>query len=133
MKVAVTIWEGRISPVFDACREVRVLSINARTITAETLEVFDGEMPDRKVERLTSLGVDVLVCGAISEPLQAALLDRGIDVIGFVAGDADEVVKAFLSRTLPNHSMVMPGCSAKRRRHRRRGHRRGGCGTRCLN
>lgn len=133
MKVAVTIWEGRISPVFDACREVRVLSVEARKITSETLEVFDGNAPEDRIERLNRLGVEVLVCGAISEPLQAMLLERGIDVIGFVAGDADEVVKAFLSRTLPNHSMAMPGCFAKRKRHRRRRHRRGGFGSPCLN
>jgi len=128
MKVAVTTWEGRISPVFDACREVRILSIAAGSIASEALVAFDEGKSEAKVERLTSLGVEVVVCGAISEPLQSSLLDRGIDVIGFVAGNADEVVKAYLSGTLPNHGLAMPGCCAQRRRHRRRRRRgRGAC------
>lgn len=120
MKVALTIWDGRISPVFDVCREVRVLTIDGGTIASEQFVTLEGERPDPKVEQLVSLGVAVLVCGAISEPLQSDLLDRGVDVIGFVAGEADDVVKAYLSGDLPNHSLVMPGCHARRRRHRRR-------------
>lgn len=125
MKVAVTIWEGRISPVFDACREVRLLEIEGGSIAADAVVALETDGPDAKVERLVELGVKVLVCGAISEPLQSALLDRGMDVIGFVAGKADEVVNAYLSGVLPNHGMAMPGCCARRRRHRRRRRGRG--------
>jgi predicted Fe-Mo cluster-binding NifX family protein len=120
MKVALTIWDGRISPVFDVCREARILCIDDRTVASEEQVQFDGERPASNVERLVSLGVQVLVCGAISEPLQSDLLARGIDVIPFVAGEADDVVKAYLSGNLPNHALLMPGCGRRRRFRRRR-------------
>jgi predicted Fe-Mo cluster-binding NifX family protein len=124
MKVALTIWDGRISPVFDVCREARVLRVEGKTVASEELVVFEGERPETKVDRLVGLGVGVLVCGAISEPLQNELLERGIDVIAFIAGETDDVVKAYLSGSLPNHNLAMPGCHGKCRRQRRRRGRR---------
>ena len=119
MKVALTVWDGRISPVFDVCREALILSIDGSSIVSEDRVLLDAMQPSTQVERLVSLGVKVLVCGAISEPLQSQLLDQGIDVIAFVAGEADDVVKAYLSGSLPNQTLLMPGCHGRRRCHRR--------------
>jgi len=120
MKVALTVWEGRISPVFDVCREALVLSLRGTIIVSEDRVLFDAQQSSTQVERLVSLGVKVLVCGAISEPLQSQLIDQGIDVIAFVAGDAEDVVKAYLSGSLPNQTLLMPGCHGQPRRLKRR-------------
>jgi predicted Fe-Mo cluster-binding NifX family protein len=124
MRVAVTIWEGRISPVFDVSREARILTVENGTVTSRLVERIDA--PD-KIARMSELDVDTVICGAISAPLHAQLTARGVRVIGFVAGDVDEVVRAFLADDLPARALSMPGCC--RRHNRFRGGRRtGGCG-----
>jgi hypothetical protein len=53
-------------------------------------------------------------------------------VIGFVAGEIDDVVEAFLAGTLPTPALSMPGCCGKQNRLRgdrgRGGARRGARG-----
>lgn len=76
---------------------------------------------------MTELGIETLVCGAITEPLQHELSMRGVKVIGFVAGEIDVVVTSLLDGTLPNRALSMPGCCGRQNRFRG-GRGRGGFG-----
>ncbi len=131
MRTALTIWDGRISPVFDVCREALILDIVGGRVVAATQETLASPTPFEKVDRLAALGVRTLVCGAISEPLRQGLSARGIRVIGFVAGEVNEVMKAVAGGTLPDPALAMPGCGGGRMRRRaRRGGGRGRGGRR---
>ncbi len=109
-RVAITVWEGRISPVFDVCREIQLVTVAAAHVVASRKEELGSLSAQDKVERLAALGAQTLVCGAISVPLREALCVRGIEVIDFVAGEVAAVVAALLRHALPNPKLVMPGC-----------------------
>lgn len=134
MKAAFTVWDGRIAPVFDVSREALVLTVEDGTAVARTTENIEAPTPSLKIDRLTELGIQTLVCGAITEPLHHELSIRGVKIIGFVAGDLDEVVESLLAGRLPNRVLSMPGCCGRKRRFRggrgRGGRRGGGCGAR---
>lgn len=119
MKVALTIWDGRISPVFDVCQEALILGIEGGRVQSRSQEPIGAADPSRKIGRLVELEVDTLICGAISEPLQRELTARGVEVLGFVAGEIDEVVQAFVAGALPDPALSMPGCSNRQQRSRR--------------
>lgn len=123
MKVAIPVWQGRVSPVFDVAGQLLVVDLNRSTEIARRQEPLPEETPDRRSQRLTSLGIETLICGAISQPLEAILADAGIDVVPRICGDVEEVLRAFLSTGLPDDQFAMPGCCGQRRRRRR-----GGCG-----
>jgi predicted Fe-Mo cluster-binding NifX family protein len=116
MKAAMTVWDGRVSPVFDVSRELVILTIENGAVTERRSENIQAPSAALKIERLTELGVETLICGAISEPLHRELTARGVKVVGFVAGEVDEVVQAFLSG---GQLLAMPGCCGKRNRFRR--------------
>jgi len=78
-----------------------------------------------KVAKLAELGVDVLICGAVSRPLAGMIAARGIKLIPFVAGASEQVAAAFLEGTLPAPNFAMPGCCGRRRGFGARGGRRG--------
>lgn len=118
MKVALTVWEGRLSPVFDVSREAVVLTVEGGAVVGRTLERIETPTPAHKPDRLTALGVDTLLCGAISEPLHHELSSRGVEVIGFVAGEVEEVIETFLEGGLPTPELSMPGCCGRRSRLR---------------
>jgi predicted Fe-Mo cluster-binding NifX family protein len=124
MKAAVTVWEGRVSPVFDVSREAVIATITGREVV-RSLERIETPTPALKIERLLELGVETLICGAISEPLFRELTARGVRVFGFVAGEIDEVVEAFVRGTLADPALTMPGCG---RQNRFRGGRGPGTG-----
>jgi predicted Fe-Mo cluster-binding NifX family protein len=118
MKAALTVWDGRMAPVFDVSREALVLTIEDGAITSRSIENIETPMASLKLERLTELGIHTLVCGAITEPLQHELSVRGVKVIGFVAGEIDEVVTSLLDGTLPTRALSMPGCCGRQNRFR---------------
>lgn len=126
MKVAITVWDERISPVFDVCREALIMEIEKGRILSTVTEKFENPSPLIKIERLVQLGIETLICGAISQSLSHDLADRKVKVIGFIAGPVEEVVQAFLSNSLPTAALCMPGyCSGQKRLRSRRGSKGG--------
>ena len=126
MKVAVSTWNGRISPVFDASRQMVVLEVDGGKIVGRHEEPLDEDL-GRKVEQLVGAGIQVLVCGAISQPLAWMLVTRGLRVLPFIAGGVDEVTRAYLAGELDRPRFAMPGCCGRRMRF---GGGRGGHGCR---
>ena len=117
-KAAFAIWKNRIAPVFDVTRTVYLIETAAGQIVHQAQSSVAGEIPNQKVGRLAELGVNTLICGAISRPLQAMLMAHGIDVISFISGQLDDVIQAWLNNELIGSSVFsMPGC---RNTHRRR-------------
>jgi len=118
MRVAIPISDGRISPVFDAARRLVLVDVdNGREVrrTEEGLE--EPELAPR-ARRVAELGADVLICGAISRPLEAMLLSAGVEVVPQTCGQAEDVLRAFISGQLTEQAFLIPGCCGRRRRFR---------------
>ena len=116
MKIAMTIWNDRIAPVFDVARDIRLVEVlEGRTID-QTEDILTGELPVQKALRLVELEVDTLICGAISRPVRAMIAGYGIQVIPFVAGNPEAVVQAWIKGVLTEEVFMMPGCR-RRGRH----------------
>ena len=67
------------------------LSTESGRIVSETDEALPEEVGSGKALRLTELGVDTLVCGAISRSMQVMIAAYGIRTVPFVAGDLREI------------------------------------------
>ena len=116
MKAAFAHWDHRIAPVFDIARHIHLVEIESGRISGEKREILADDLPVKKVLRLTELGVNTLVCGAISRPLHELVGSYGIRVIPFVTGDLREVIRAWLDNGLHGDIFVMPGCCGRNRR-----------------
>jgi predicted Fe-Mo cluster-binding NifX family protein len=125
MKIAIPTWQGRVSPVFDVAEQTLLVSLNGREESSRCMESLRSMTLAKRAERLAELGVDVLLCGAISWPLETLLITNRIKVISLVCGDVEEVLHAFRDDTLKNEQFAMPGCCRRMRRGRNRGRRRG--------
>lgn len=81
MKVALTIWNNRISPVFDVAQQALLLEVEQRVIQHQ--QVFDLPVDSamNKLTFLISQNVDLLICGAISRSLQLAIEEHVLDCI----------------------------------------------------
>jgi predicted Fe-Mo cluster-binding NifX family protein len=124
MNVAIPILEDRVSPVFDVAQSVVLIELDARQeLRRRTFELLSRDLGQRVAEVLRH-GVNVLICGAISRPLEAMLQAAGIRVIPQICGDVEDVVQAFIASHLNDRAFLMPGCR-ERRRHGWRGAPRG--------
>jgi len=126
MKVAVPDWQGRVSPVFDVAEQVLLVDLDREDDCSRRMESLGTTAPHDRAQRLAELGVNVLVCGAISWLLEALLASSGIRVVPLICGEVEEVVRAFRDGTLENERFAMPGCCRKRRQARNRRRCRGG-------
>lgn len=125
MKVAVPDWQGRVSPVFDVAEQVLLVDLDREDDGSRHTESLGTTAPHQRARRLSELGVEVLICGAISWPLEALLTANGIRVIPLICGEVAEVVRALRDGTLKDERFAMPGCCRKRRQMCNRRRRRG--------
>ena len=117
MNGALTAWGNRISPVYDAARELLVFSIDGQKICSRHYEAFHPERPDLLVKRLQELTIRTFICGAITEMSAFPIQSGGIELIPFIAGPLDEVLKAYAQGLPIRQLFPMPGCGGRRNRH----------------
>jgi len=122
MKISIPILFDRISPVFDEARKVLLIEIAGGKEVSRTEESLPAQGPPWKAMHLIGLGVKVLICSAISWPLERRLLAADIQVIPHTCGPVEDVLQAYLAGRLTDHSFLMPGCRRRRGRCQNRGH-----------
>ena len=115
MRIAVPEWQGRIAPVFDAAGHLLLVDVeDGHELRREAMALAKVEHPARAAA-LVECGVDLLICGAISAPLQLRITAAGVRVVAFLCGAVDEVLAACWNGTLADPGFAMPGCRRWRR------------------
>lgn len=123
MKVAIPTLDDRVSPVFDVAQAVVVVQLQGdRELRRQTVPLRARDV-GRRVAELSQHDVNVLICGAISRPLEATLHAAGIRVIPQTCGPVEEILRAFVAGRLNDRAFLMPGCCGRGRRRRRGGGR----------
>ena len=109
MKLAIPVCEGRVSNVLDFAHRAVVVELN----DAEELGRAEVNLAGRgpaSIAKLRQLGVDTLICGAISRPLALWASACGIRLFPYVTGVVDDVIEAFEKGQLGSERFVLPGC-----------------------
>jgi predicted Fe-Mo cluster-binding NifX family protein len=118
MRIAVATSNDRVSPVFDVAGRLLVVDVEGERETGREEVLLENQNIGPRARHVSELRVDVLICGAISRPLEMMLQDAGIEVIPHTCGNAEEVLRAFRTDELSEEAFVMPGCCGHRRRFR---------------
>jgi len=105
--------------VLDVARSLLLVDIDAGVEQKRRLEPLSETGVLARARRLKDMVVNVLICGAVSRPLEQALISVGIEVIPHVCGNVDEVLRAYLTGRLWDRAFLMPGCGGCRQRWRR--------------
>jgi len=119
-RAAFAVWNHRIAPVFDVAHQIHLVAVESGRVVSETKESLPEDGGAGKALRLTELGVDTLVCGAISRSMQVMVASYGIRTVPFVAGDLRQIIEAWVSGELEQKLFAMPGCCARDRGRIRR-------------
>jgi predicted Fe-Mo cluster-binding NifX family protein len=117
MIIGLSILDNRIAPVFDVARELLLVDVDNGKVIQQELLILP-KVAREKMVKLVDLGVNELLCGAISKELKNSTVQCGIEVISFLSGDVKMILNAWLSDGLSNMEFSMPGC----RRKQGRGH-----------
>lgn len=127
MRIALAVLNNRIAPVFDTARNLVVVEDEDGKASQEIS--LAEETPVQRALYLAEIGVNVLICGAVSRSLYAMIQARGIAIHSFVSGDLADVLQAYRDGRLDTPDFAMPGCRGMR--HRQTGGRPGGMPHAC--
>ena len=116
MKLAIPVWQGRISPVFDVAGQLLLVELADGREVARKEQLVDETSADERTRILAESGIETLICASISRVLEANLVERGIQVIAQICGNVEEVLAAFTSGSLGEERFAMPGCCGQKRR-----------------
>jgi len=103
------VWDGRISPVFDVAGHLLLVQVDdGRAGSRDEKSIGDHSLR-RRTSLMRELGVDVLICGAISYELSSALTRVGVQIVPWIKGEVSQVLPAYLSGHISDPRFVMPG------------------------
>jgi predicted Fe-Mo cluster-binding NifX family protein len=110
MKVAIPKWRHRISPVLDRSQILVLFDLeNGKEVGRIKIRMTHTD-PLARARQISDLGVDVIICGAVSSILEIALVSAGINVISCKCGPVKEVLNAYMENKLMDSAFLMPGC-----------------------
>ena len=116
MKVAITCWQGRISPVLDVASKALLVTLEGDRETMRQEVLIEGTGAMHRAQNILRLGANTVICGAVSRSLELALGSVGVEVIANVCGQIEEVLNAFINERLDEDAYLMPGCCGHRKR-----------------
>ena len=129
MKIAIPLFETRISPRFDCAPSLLLITTDneGREIIERNEIVFQSINYIERINQLKTAGVDVVICGGISSEMQELLYGKNIEVIPWVTGDVLQALRLFMQGKLKPGAILCPGRRARQwefcaqRQSRRRG------------
>jgi predicted Fe-Mo cluster-binding NifX family protein len=109
MKVAIAVWEDCVSSVLDFSQRLVVVELNDAGEVGRVQVALSERNPFVRLAKLRELGVNVLICGAVSQPLASASTAQGIRLLPYVTGRVDDVLKAYQAGQLGLPEFMLPG------------------------
>ena len=119
MRLAITVWRGCVSPLFEAAGSLLLVRLGPSAELDRIQIRLSDRSPAARAQLLWLEKVELLICGALSRSVQRMLEANGIRVIGWIRGEVEEVLAAFDQGRLDQACYQLPG--GRRQRQRRRG------------
>jgi predicted Fe-Mo cluster-binding NifX family protein len=99
-KIAISVFGSRVSSRLDCSESISLISIEDGTIVRRQETRWAHVNSLEKIRLLVQEGVEVLICGGLTETCANMLHDTGIEVIPWVRGDSEEVLSRYMHGTL---------------------------------
>jgi len=109
MRIAIPIWEDRISPVLDTASKLLILEDKTQKESSRSEADLLEQDISQRCSFIRKLDLDVLICGAVSRQFSDMLKASGIEVISGISGPAEEVLDAYLHGDLHHSGFFLPG------------------------
>ena len=106
MRVAVACRDLTVAPYFVQSTGYMCYNVDRGIITGSRYMPALDQPLDKFVDLLKSIEVDALIVGLIEYDMAAVLCRNNIEVVAGATGDALEVAKAYVSKTLSGVSEV---------------------------
>ena len=128
MKLAIPLFGTRVAPRFDCAGEFLVAEVDGGQVVEQRMQVLDDGVLAHRIQGLVDRGIGLVVCGGIDRFSAEQLALRGVQVVPWITGEADDALQCFLSGRLEPRMMMGRGGRCRGRWSFRHGGGRGGGG-----
>ena len=97
MKVAIPLFDNRVSPHFFTAPELLLVQIDSRIVCSSWKISLENLSPSKKKSRFLALGPDTLLCGGIDGETRRWFERKGVQVKDNQMGDAMEILDRYLN------------------------------------
>ena len=108
MRIALSIWEDKISPVLDTAAKLLIVDNDNHRESRFEAHLLEKDISQR-CAFIRSLGIDVLICGAVSRHLIKMLTASGIEIVSGISGHIEDVLQAYYQGGVTQSEFLMPG------------------------
>ena len=109
MRIALPIWEDKISPLLDTASRLLVIPEEGGANSGRFEVSLDGMDLHTRCVRIQALEIQILICGAVSRLFSGMLHGTGVQVISGISGGAEDVLQAYRLEGLSDPRFLMPG------------------------
>ncbi len=109
MKIAVPIWENRVSPLFDSAAQILVAEGKGKQIEKQEIISVASLTLFQRIDLLQKLNVEILICGGITRAILDNIRNKNIQTIPFVCGEVRELLQALFEGKDIKSLFSMPG------------------------
>jgi predicted Fe-Mo cluster-binding NifX family protein len=113
MKIAIPVFQTKISPRFDSTQDFILLQIEQSNVMKRDTLHTGGWSLSAKINQLVLLGVDTLICGGIDLASMQQLNFNGIKIYSWITGEVEDAVTCFLNQGL--ESGIILGTDGRRK------------------
>jgi predicted Fe-Mo cluster-binding NifX family protein len=113
--LAIPLHGDEVAPRFCSSTEFMVVELNERAVSRVSRLLVPDEAWSQRLEQLARAGVTTLLCGGFNRSYLPMARGLGLQVVPGLAGNAAEIVEAFLNDELDRFTFV-PCAKASRKR-----------------
>ena len=108
-RIAIPVFESRISPVLDACSRLLVVDIDGGCEVGRVEISLEKTSLMERIEIFTRWGIHKIICAGVSDVMCRYVAARNIALISGIAGKLEEILNAYICNKLDDPCFVMPG------------------------
>jgi predicted Fe-Mo cluster-binding NifX family protein len=121
--IAIPAFQERVSPLLDVSDRYDIYETENGEIKQKVRITVTCDSDARRIEKLKEIGVDTIICGAVSGHIARFIHERGMRLISMTYGPLEEIIDAYLRNALLSCRTGPAVCG--RRQRRKRGPRSG--------
>ena len=108
-RIAVPIFQSRVSPVLDSCNDLMLVDLSdAGAVRRANVSLRKLSLGERAAA-MSRQGVEKIICAGVSDLMMACIVSRGIQVISGLSGEVEQIIAAYQQNQLDQDCFRMPG------------------------
>jgi predicted Fe-Mo cluster-binding NifX family protein len=108
-RIAVPIFQSRISPVLDSCNELMLVDLSEAGAVRRANVSLQKMTPWERAAVMSRQGVEKIICAGVSDLMIACIVSRGMHVISGLSGEVEQIIAAYQQDQLDQDRFRMPG------------------------